>query len=133
MGNWTAEEHTSGFCEAFVVAAKRERLLRLLSGRRRSAGVVALAHPDCIDLSRASAWTSGDPVELADLLRAAGAPAEVYLISNYDVLDHRTMMLTGASAAVLNLGLGTVISAIPGKLAFYEGEYGKGSRYVLKA
>ena len=127
----SAEEHIVGFCHAFLRPEKRERLASVLSGRRRSRGVVELSHPDCIDERFATAWTGEDPERLLHRLTKLGAGEDCYIISNADALDDRSMKLTDALREVIGIGVGTVVSCVPGRVAFYEGEYGPGERMVL--
>lgn len=59
---------------------------------------------------------------MVDLLRAHGAPEDCYVFSNSRKLDGQFMRLDDALQQVCGIGLGTVISLIPGRLAFFEGE-----------
>jgi hypothetical protein len=120
-----AKDHITGFCQAFLRPEKRERLATLLTGNLRSKGVTELAHPDAIDPRHAAAWTGSDALELVKRLNELGAPETCYLISNADELDDRWMELPRALKEVLNIGIGTIVSCVPGKLAFFEGEYGE--------
>ena len=60
---------------------------------------------------------------VADLLSHRGAPRTCYVISEDRALDGATMELTVALNAVYGRGMGTIVSCVPGKLAYYEGEY----------
>ena len=64
-------------------------------------------------------------------LRRRGAPDLCYVISNDDELDGRSMPLEAALAGVYCGDMGAIISCIPGKLAYYEGE-DPGERYILE-
>lgn len=69
---------------------------------------------------------------IEDLLRNNGAPMECYVISELEGIGGRFMPLTEALAAVVGMGMGSIVSCIPGQLAFYEGEMPK-DRYILAA
>ena len=69
------------------------------------------------------------PWILADL-RRRGAPDRCYVISNDDYLDGRSMPLDVALEGVHGSSVGAIISCVPGKLAYYEGE-DPGERYIL--
>ena len=70
------------------------------------------------------------PESVAAQLQKLHAPTACHLISEQTELDGRDMDLLAALELVIGSGLGTVISCIPGKLAYYEGEM-PGDRYVL--
>ncbi len=63
-------------------------------------------------------------------LRQRGAPEACYVISTRSDLDGRTMPLAEALGEVHAMQMGTLISCIPGQLAYYEGE-DPHERYVL--
>jgi hypothetical protein len=71
------------------------------------------------------------PTSLARLLRARGAPDECVLFSEDGALDGRALRLDEALGAVVGRGMGTFVSCIPGRLAYFEAE-GPGQRYVLE-
>ncbi len=119
-----AKDHITGFCHAFLRREKRKRLATLLTGNLRWKGVAELAHPNAIDPRYTATWTGSDASELVQRLKALGAPVTCYLISNSDELDDRWMELSPALKEVYNIGIGTIVSCVPGKLAFFEGEYG---------
>ena len=62
------------------------------------------------------------PWTLFNLLKSKGAPDECYIFSNCESIDQRWMPLDLALQTVCGIGLGTVISCIPGRLALFEGE-----------
>ncbi len=60
---------------------------------------------------------------VAELLSQRGARPTCYVISEETDVDGATLELNTALAAVYGSGMGTILSCIPGKLAYYEGEY----------
>jgi hypothetical protein len=128
-------EHSSAIVRSFVTPERRERYLGLLSSPRgREKLRHALAHFRDLDPRCARELPKGvhTPAEIAALLRARGAPAECVLLAEDVALDGRRLPLGDALAAVIGRGMGTFISCVPGRLAFYEGE-GPGVRYLLEA
>ena len=119
--------------DAFVRPARRARLRGLLGSAKGRAKLRAgLAHFHDLDpryacLVPASAES---PAGIAALLRARGAPATCYALSEDTRLDGRALPLEEALAQVVGRGMGTVLSCVPGRLAYYEGEEME-ERYVL--
>ena len=56
----------------------------------------------------------------ADILRAMGAPGTCHVIGGEH--DGKDMELLIALQQIVGYGTGTVLSCIPGKLAYFEGE-----------
>jgi hypothetical protein len=65
-----------------------------------------------------------------DGLRERGAPAECYVFSENPEISGRMMPLRDAVTAVFSQNWGTFISCIPGRLAYFENEYGE--RHILQ-
>jgi hypothetical protein len=59
------------------------------------------------------------------LLSREGSPDSVYIISCDSGIDKKTLPLAEALEMVVRSGWGTIISCIPGKLAYYYGESGE--------
>jgi hypothetical protein len=115
------------FIEAFATKDKRQRLLDFFaSDKNRWKGLLELQHfhPDIIDSRRAERIprSESSPDNISRRLKQKGAPAECYVFSNCKELDRRFMPLDDAIRETHGLGIGTVISCIPGELAFFEGE-----------
>jgi hypothetical protein len=68
--------------------------------------------------------------ETLQLLEARGAGQNCYVISELSSIDGKTMNLSDALTEVLGSGMGTVLSCVSGKLAYYEGEE-RGERFIL--
>jgi hypothetical protein len=58
-----------------------------------------------------------------------GAGPKCWIISEWDKLDAREMDLETALRETIGYGMGTIISCIPGKLAYFEDEQ---DRYILR-
>ena len=115
----------------FLVPSKRERYAEFLfrpKGRQKFIG--ELAHfksldPKCIVLIPPS---EHKPTTVARILESRGAPTMSRVVSEDSDLDAREMELVRALKETIGRGMGTFISCIPGKLAFFEDEDG---RYIL--
>lgn len=133
--NQTAQrEHEEPLVRAFVVRPKQERMIELLAKpKRRRDIVMTLAHFRDLDPRFAVPVPDAQQssAELLRLLRARGAPADRYIVSEKRDLDGQTMPLDAALDAVVGRGMGTLLSCIPGRLGYFEGE-GSGKRYVLE-
>jgi hypothetical protein len=53
-------------------------------------------------------------------LKSLGAPNECWVFGNY--LDGRQMKLEAALDEVIGMRSGTIVSCLPGRLAFFENE-----------
>ncbi len=114
-------EHEEKTVDAFIVREKRERYKSLLSNaRKRAATLARLNHFRDLDENYATWLPSNAPIEM--MLRQAGSPEEVYIISSVKGIDGKLMSLDDAVHKVVASGWGTIISCIPGQLAYYHGE-----------
>lgn len=64
-----------------------------------------------------------------DLLKAKGAASTCYVMSENTKLDGREMELEAALKKTVGYQMGTLISCVPGKLAYFEDEDG---RWILE-
>jgi hypothetical protein len=118
-------DHEEALVRAFLVSAKQQRWLELLAKPKRRLEVLkALAHFSDLDprysLSIPAAEQS--TIGILELLRAHRAPVDCYLLSENTDFDQRTMPLADALEAVVGMGFGTLVSCVPGRLGYYEGE-----------
>jgi hypothetical protein len=65
-------------------------------------------------------------------LQGLGAPSHCHLISARSSLDGKNLELSSALQMVFDLAPGTIISCIPGELAYYQNDDKNGS-YIIKA
>lgn len=130
----TSSLHERSFVTAFVAPSRQDRYLRLLeSARGRAKFVERLAHFPDFDRRHAEpvAAAAQEPARIGDILRRHGAPRMCYVLSSCSDLDGQQMLLTEALGIVVGSGCGTVISCVPGKLAYLELEE-PGQRFVLR-
>lgn len=121
------------FVRAFILREKQERYLSLLSSPKRRRDILArLDHQLDYDRALATRVAAEDQSSsrISELLAARNAPASCHAISADSTLDGRDLPLRDALDAVVGSGIGTVLSCIPGRLAYYEAE-DAGERYIL--
>jgi hypothetical protein len=119
---------------AFADPARAVRYLALLGSTRGRAKLIAsLAHDFRLNSRYATrvASTESNPLAIEKLLRGLGAPDICYCLSENPELDGREMPLGEALSTTVGYGMGTLISCVPGELAYYESEE-RGDRYVLR-
>jgi hypothetical protein len=120
-------EHEEKIVSSFLVADKKARFLEMmLSQKKRRKFLKGLAHFHDLDLRYCQEVRSKDRrVEsLFELLAKGGAPKECYVISESSKLDGITMTLREALESTVDSEMGTFISCLPGKLAYFENEDG---------
>jgi len=120
---------------AFLLEDRRDRFLQLLASKvGRQKLRARLAHFPDLDPSVCVPIRSSDQsaTAIAALLRSAGANLTCFVVAERSVLDGRSMPLTDALDAVVGRGSGALISCVPGRLGYYEGE-DPGTRWLLKA
>ncbi len=114
--------HEEAVVRAFVVPARRGRWLEALAdSSRRSAFLDRLNHCPDLDPRFVTPISSG----VVDLLRYRGAPSTCFVLSSSDELDGRELPLEQAIAEVERVGWGTIVSCVPGRLAYYYDECGE--------
>ena len=126
--------HEEKLFKAFIVPERRGRYLSLLkSAKKRTKLVNRLPHCHDIDprYSRLVPVHLQTSEEIYSLLAAEGAPQTCHVVSELGDVDGRDMPLLEALDAVVASGMGTLLSCIAGKLAYYEGE-DPGERYILQ-
>ena len=126
-------EHEESLIKAFVVPRKRDRVLSLLvNPKRRRTFLDALYHFRDLDDRYVVPVPPRhqNPEGIAEALRSYGAPASCWVISTDDSLDAREMLLDEVLASIVGYGNGNLLSCVPGKLAFFEGE-GPKDRCIL--
>lgn len=127
-------QHEEGFATAFIVPVKRDRYLSLLASPK---GKLKLTHGfnHCGDLDMRYAKTV--PVAqqhvdaIKEILEEKGAPTLCYVMSANPEINGQEMLLHKALKETVGQTMGTLISCIPGKLAYFEFE-DVGERYILE-
>jgi hypothetical protein len=116
-------EHEEAIVRAFIASARRSRWLEsLASSKRRPRMVDRLNH--CQDLDDRYTTMLPSNADVVGVLRSRGAPATCYVLSCTAEIDGQVMALDEAVSAAELAGWGTIISCIPGRLAYYYDECG---------
>ena len=126
--------HEEAFIIAFVRREKRGRFRALLSDPRRRAKILStLAHQPPLDqrFMHPIDRSNHNPEAIEKLLRTKGARGTCDVLSEWALFDGLKLPLRSALEHVVGAGMGTVISCISGRLAYYEGE-DPGERYILE-
>jgi hypothetical protein len=75
------------------------------------------------------AFILSNSTNILELLRMKGAGPTCWVISEDSDLDAREMDLHEALKKTIGRGMGTILSCVPGKLAYFEDEE---DRYILQ-
>lgn len=111
--------------KAFFVPTKRERYLEMVAQpKKRQKFLRELAHFKALDQRYCVVITSSErhPENIASILTRKGAPKACWITSENSRLDGKEMPLLDALKEVVGYQMGTFLSCIPGKLAYFEGE-----------
>jgi len=128
----TSREHERQLVLAFILPQRQSRYLELLEKPKRRKEITdALAHFKHLDARYAFTIPSqhGSTLGILELLRSKGAPDSCYAFSEDDSLDGKELPLAEALASVVGYGMGTFLSCVPGRLAYFEDEDG---RFILE-
>jgi hypothetical protein len=126
--------HEQAFVESFVQRERRERsLLCLANPKKRRKFVHEFAHhgtyiltPECL---RSIKPSQQNPDSICAILRSLGAPDTCHVMSEGS-FDGKEMELLAALKGIVGYGMGTVISCLPRRLGYFEGELRE--RYILQ-
>jgi hypothetical protein len=127
-----AVSHEQSFVEAFTVGNAKRRLLELLHHEKRRDDFLSELHGtgDQIDLRHAQNVPGGASADwIVGHLKQLGAPDSIYVFSSLTSLDRREFSLAEVIPEILGHQMGTVVSCIPGKLAYWEAE-GPNDRFI---
>jgi hypothetical protein len=124
--------HEAEVVKAFILPSKRNRYLEFLTTPKKRAKFIAqLSHFKHLNPKFAFniLGRERNPASLLKLLAARGAGSKCWVISENSRVDAREMDLEVALKETVGSGMGTIISCIPGKLAYFEDE---DSRCILQ-
>ena len=123
-------KHEEQIVSSFILKEKRHRYRHILTTpKKRCAGLDRLNHSDDFDPKYAK-WLPSN-ADIVEMLKKDGSPSQVYMISADSELDGNTLLLAEATDAISIGGWGTIVSCIPGKLAYYYDECGE-RRAILR-
>jgi len=126
------QEHERGIFLSFIIPARRDRYLEILAKPKRRKDITSsLAHFKHLDMRHALQIPPRQQhaKELFQLLRSMGAPETCYALSEDAELDGREIPLSEALKEVVGRGMGTFLSCLPGRLAYFEDEE---DRWILE-
>ena len=129
-------EHEEGAIRAFIQRNKQERFLEFLAHpKNRKKFTASLAHFRYFDQRFATPipWKVNPKLKLWErhvqgietihrLLKSKGAGLTCWVISEDPEIDGRKMDLRAALEHVNGRQIGTILSCVPGKLAYFESE-----------
>jgi len=124
--------HEEATVRAFILPVRQERYLEFLkTPKNRPKFISQLAHFKHLDPRFIAAITGNQtkPSSLLKLLTAKGAGPKCWVISENSELDGQEMELETALKKTVGYEMGTFISCVAGKLAYFEDE---DSRYILE-
>jgi hypothetical protein len=129
--------HEQAFVESFVQRERRERTLLCLANpkKRRKFLEWLMDHADNIlmrECIKSIKPSQQHPDPIYAILRSLGAPDTCHLISEHSNFDGKEMELLAALKEIIGNGdgMGSVISCLPGRLGYFEGEWKE--RYILQ-
>ena len=126
--------HEEELIKAFIMPTKRQRYLDFVSKpKTRQKFLLELAHFNSLDRRYLLTIPPNDqhPKNMARLLTQKGAPPSCWITSEDRRLDGKELPLLETLEQVVGAQMGTFLSCIPGKLAYFEGE-AMGSRWILE-
>ena len=127
------------FIETFVVKNKRDRsLFELNSKKKRRDFFSKLSHryDEIIDLRYTTKIPSPNSSSeyIHQILKKHGAGKDCYLLSYFNELDRKMMLLSEALEQCVGRGMSSIVICIPNKLAYFEAEQevGPPPRFIIK-
>src|SRR5207237_5950795 len=120
--------HEEALVKAFIPVHRQERFLEIIAKPKKRAKLLTeLSHFKALNPKYMVAIPSNqqNPSALTKLLRAKGAGATCYVMSENSILDGREMDLEGALKETVGSQMGTLISCMPGRLGYFEDEAGR--------
>jgi hypothetical protein len=118
-------DHEESIVRAFILPTRRERYLEFLKSpknrlkfRRELAHFKALNPKYIVEIVP----SHQNPSSLVNILTSKGAPRTCWVMSENSRIDGQELDLEEALEETIGYGMGTFISCVPGKLAFFENE-----------
>ncbi|MFN8166799.1 MAG: hypothetical protein U0X76_11705 [Bacteroidia bacterium] len=129
-------QHEIGFIKSFIIKEKQDRLLALLQMKNSRNKIRALIAHEIYLNKMYSLPIKGEldnPRSIHKYLREKGAPTNCYIICENESFDQKEMALNDALEIIYYTDLGTIISCIPGKLAYFQSEETQSKTILEKA
>jgi len=128
----SSQIHEPQLIRAFILPQRQSRYLELLANPRRRHDLTReLAHFKHLDPNYAFTLPPGRKwaTDICELLKSKGAPEICYAISEDNDIDGKELALRDALDTIVGGGIGTFLSCVPGRLAYFEDEDG---RFILE-
>ena len=119
------EYHEEQLIRSFFLPQRQARYLELLANPQRRPDVLKeFAHFNDLDPHWAVVLPANcnRPITVLKLLQSKGAPARCWATSESRNLDGKELDLLEALKLVVGCGIGSFLSCLPGKLAYFEDE-----------
>ena len=126
------QEHERGIFLSFIIPIRKNRYLEMLGKPKRRKDIIAsLAHFKHLDMRHVVQIPPRQQhtAEIFQLLRLKGAPETCHALSEDSELDGKEIPLSEALKEVVGRGMGTFLSCLAGRLAYFEDEDG---RWILE-
>jgi hypothetical protein len=126
------QEHERGIILSFIIPVRQDRYLEMLAKPKRRKDITeSLAHFKHLDMRHAVQILPRQQhaADIFQLLRLKGAPETCYALSEDSELDGKEIPLSEALKEVVGCGMGTFLSCLAGRLAYFEDEDG---RWILE-
>ena len=127
-----AAEHEEALIIAFFIPTKHTRYLEMIATpKKREKFLRELSHFKSLDSRHRYSLPKGihSAEQIAGLLFQKGAPPTCWVTSEDDHMDGKQMLLPEALREIVGRQIGTFLSCIAGKLAYFEDE---DDRWVLE-
>lgn len=121
----TSMNHEEELIKAFFVPTKRERYLEMVSKpKKREKFLRELGHFKALDPRYVVTIPTNKrhAADIALILAQKGAPQFCWVTSEDSRIDGVEVPLADALRKIVGYGMGTFLSCIPGKLAYFEDE-----------
>jgi len=122
---WPPIMHETLFISAFIIKEKKERYLNLLSSKKGRAKF-RLKLPHLQDINKTYlhkiAPNEQNIAHILNQLRSYNSPPNCHIMAEHSKYDQKTMQIEDALQTLFASGISYIISCIPGKLLYYEGE-----------
>ena len=118
-------DHERALVSSFIIPERQSRYLELLEKPKRRKDITrSLAHFKHLDPRYIVPIAPREQhvPEILRLLKTKGAPENCYALSEDDELDGKEVSLADALKEIVGRGIGTFLSCVPGKLAYFEDE-----------
>jgi hypothetical protein len=125
-------DHEQQLIRAFFLPAKRDRYIEMIASTRgRQKFLRELSHFKSLDPQYSIGLPNAvhTPGEIANFLHKKGAPPSCWVTSEDRDLDRKEMPLVEALKKIVGYQMGTFLTCVPGKLAYFEDEE---DRWILE-